>query len=435
MRVRCGSKPKTAIAAAICVAGLMFAGGLACQPAPLGDGRESSSADGKRDGAAQDNPELVEIFSWWAAPGESDALQALIAAHAERHPEARIFNSAVASHNKGRDQLEDRLRGNDPPDVFQEYVHASRTNSLSAVRRLPLDDLVDELGLRGVMFPEILHDVTQGGHVVVMPLNVHRENTLLYNRRLFAKYNLAVPTTLDELLVTCRRFKEAGVVPIATSDQGWILRIMFNSLAIAKLGADSYRDYFTGRRPFDAAALRGAIDVFAEVHEKYMNPDAGDDGFLWFNAAQAVLYGDAAMFFHGDWAKGYIAELGGNGETDFGAVSAPGTSDMFLYGVDGFALASGARNESAARQFLATVASPEGQVAFNRWKGSTPIRPDIPRQKLDVIGRQTLSDFEHARVRMMVHPRPEWEQGLQAFARDHDRGKLLRTFLAAPPGG
>jgi hypothetical protein len=35
----------------------------------------------------------------------------------------------------------------------------------------------------------------------------------------------------------------------------------------------------------------------------------------------------------------------------------------------------------------------------------------------------------------MVHPRPEWEQGLQAFARDHDRGKLLRTFLAAPPGG
>lgn len=425
MRVRCGSKP------AICVGALVLAAGLACKPA--GDGLELSG--GGVDGAAQDHPELIELFSWWMAPGESDGLAALIAAHAAHHPEVRIFNSAVSSHNKGRDQLEERLRSDDAPDVFQEYVHASRANTLSALRRQPLDDLVDELGLRRVVFPEILRDVTRDGHVMVMPLNVHRENTLLYNRRLFAKYNLAVPTNLEEFLAACRRFKEAGVVPIAVSDQGWILRIMFNSLAVAKLGAESYRDSFSGRRPFDAAALRGVIDLFAEVHDKYLNPDAGDDGFLWFNAAQAVLYGDAAMFFHGDWAKGYVAALGGNGETDFGAVSAPGTSDMFLYGVDGFALASGARNEPAARQFLATVASPEGQVGFNRWKGSSPIRPDVPRQELDEIGRQTLSDFEHARVRMMVHPRPEWEQGLQAFAHDHDRAKLLRAFLAAPPGG
>ena len=118
-----------------------------------------------------------------------------------------------------------------------------------------------------------------------------------------------------------------------------------------------------------------------------------------------------------------------------GAVSAPGTAQMFLYGVDGFALARGARNEPAARAFLATVASPEGQVAFNRFKGSSPIRPDVRGEDLDAIGRETLAHLEHARIRMMVHPRPEWEQALAAFARDHDRDKLLRSFLAAPPGG
>jgi glucose/mannose transport system substrate-binding protein len=209
---------------------------------------------------------------------------------------------------------------------------------------------------------------------------------------------------------------------------------MFNSLAIAKLGAVPYRATFTGQRPIDATELRGAIDVFAEILESYVNADAGDARFDWINAAQTLLNGDAAMFLHGDWAKGYVAALGGSSETDFGAVAAPGTSDMFLYGVDGFALASGARNPRAAREFLATVASPEGQVAFNRLKGSSPIRPDVRRDKLDEIGRATLDDLEHARVRMMVRTRGEWEEALSAFARDHDRDKLLRAFLAAPPG-
>jgi len=420
------NRPGQAIAAAI-LSGTLAVAGIGCRAA-FRDGPEDRAGGGER-------RDLVEIFSWWAEAGESDALQALIAAHATLHPKVRIFNSAAASRDKGRDQLEDLLGGNEPPDIFQEYVHALRAvTSQSALRRRPLDDLVDQLGLRQVVFPEILRDVTRDGHVFVMPVNVHRENTLLYNRRLFAKYHLEVPKTLDELLATCRQFKAAGVIPIVTSHQGWILRIMFNSLAIAKLGAIPYRAYFTGQRPLDAAQLRGVIDVFGEILEHYVNADAGDAGFDWINAAQTLSNGDAAMFLHGDWAKGYIAALGGSIETDFGAVSAPGTSGMFLYGVDAFALASGARNAPAAREFLATVASPEGQVAFNRLKGSSPVRPDVPREKLDEVGRATLADLEQARVRMMVRSRPQWEEALAAFARDHDRQKLLRAFLDTPPG-
>jgi glucose/mannose transport system substrate-binding protein len=431
------SRPEAAITAARLIGArallALVLGGIACQSG-VPDGRDERSGAGAAPAAAE-RRDLVEIFSWWAEAGEFDALQALIAVHATRQPKSRIFNSAAASRDKGRDQLEDLLAGDESPDIFQEYVHARRAvTSQSALRRRPLDDLVDELGLRQVIFPEILHDITRDGHVFVMPVNVHRENTLLYNRRLFAQHHLAIPRTLDELLATCRRFKAAGVVPIATSDAGWILRIMFNDLAVAKLGAAPYRDYFTGQRPLDAAALRGVIDVFAEILENYVNPDAGDAHFDWINAAQTMLNGDAAMFLHGDWAKGYIAAIGGNTESDFGAVSAPGTSEMFLYGIDAFALASGARNAQGAREFLATVASPEGQAAFNRWKGSSPIRPDVPREKLDQIGRETLSDLEHARVRMMVRTRPEWEEALAAFAHDHDRDKLLRAFVEKPPG-
>jgi len=379
--------------------------------------------------------ELVEIFSWWAAPGEADALEALVAAHQKTHPAARIFNAAAASGARAREWLEERLERNEPPDIFQEYIHQLRAVGRHATeRQMPLDDLFDRIGLRQAIFPEVIRDVTRDGHIYAMPVNVHRENTLFYNRHIFAAHHVAVPRTVPELLAACHKLKAEGVVPLATASQGWILRIMFNALAAGQMGGEAYHAYFVGLRPIDVAPFREAIDLFAEVVENYVNADAGDDGFGWTNAAQALYDGDTAMFLHGDWVKGYLAQLGWSGEADFGVAAAPGSADLFLYGVDAFALSRGARNEAGARDFLETVASPAGQVAFNRIKGSSPIRPDVPLGELDQQGRETLDHLEHAKIRMMVRSRPVWEEALVGFTRDHDRSKLLRAFLDAPPG-
>jgi glucose/mannose transport system substrate-binding protein len=410
-------------ALAVVLGGLLLGAG-ACQS------RSEAETSGPRP-----SRELVEIFSWWSAPGEADALEALVAAHQTLHPGARIFNAAAASGARAREWLEERLEKNEPPDIFQEYIHELRAVGRHASeKQMPLDDIFDRLGLRRTIFPEVIHDVTRDGHIYAMPVNLHRENTLFYNRHLFAAHHVAVPKTVPELLEVCRKLKAEGVVPIATANQGWILRIMFNALAAGQMGGEAYHEYFTGKRAIDVAAFREAIDLFAEVTERYVNADAGDDGFGWTNATQAVYDGDAAMFLHGDWVKGYLAQLGWSGETDFGVAPAPGSADLFLYGVDAFALARGARNEAGARDFLETVASPAGQVAFNRIKGSSPIRADVPRGDLDQLGRETLDHLQHAKIRMMVRSRPVWEDALTAFSRDHDRSKLLRAFLEAPPG-
>jgi glucose/mannose transport system substrate-binding protein len=411
------------------IAAVILGGGLL-----LGAGACQSHSEVQGSGPAPAR-ELVEIFSWWAAPGEADALEALVAAHQTTHPGARIFNAAAASGARAREWLEERLERNEPPDIFQEYIHQLRAVGRHASeRQMPLDDLFDHLGLRQVVFPEVIHDITRDGHIYAMPVNVHRENTLFYNRHILAAHHVAVPRTVPELLAACRKLKAEGVVPLATADQGWILRIMFNALAAGQMGGEAYHAYFMGLRPIDVAPFREAVDLFAEVVENYINADAGDDGFGWTNATQALYDGDAAMFLHGDWVKGYLAQLGWSGETDFGVAAAPGSSDLFLYGIDAFALARGARNEAGARDFLETVASPAGQVAFNRIKGSSPIRPDVPLGELDQLGRETLDHLEHAKLRMMVRSRPIWEEALTAFTRDHDRSKLLRAFLDAPPG-
>jgi glucose/mannose transport system substrate-binding protein len=397
-------------------------------------GPKVMSADPAPDAEGHSTKPLVELFSWWTAPGEAEALQALVEAHKATHPEARLFNAAAASGESAKQVLRDRLAHGDPPDLLQENAHDLRVSaSDGSVRLESLDHLFDALGLRRVIFPEVVNDVTVNGHIVAMPVNIHRENAFFYNARLLEKHHVAPPTTLPQLLDACRVLKRAGVTPIATAHQGWILRIMFNSIAMAEMGTSRYHDYFTGRGPQYAALLRSAIEVFKEILDNYTNSDAGEEGFGWTNAADAVHDGDAAMFLHGDWAKGYLMKLGWKPGTDFGVLGAPGAADLFLYGVDVFAIPEGAQNAAGARAFLETVASSEGQASFNALKGSSPIRADARVDLFDSLGQATIEDLRSARYRMLVRTRRTWDDAFGEFAKTRDVDALLRAFASNPP--
>src|SRR5688572_27043103 len=227
-----------------------------------GDGGGSMTGAGGMGGTTETT---IELFSWWIAPGEAEALQALIDLNKTRHPDERIFNAAAVSGMNARDLLAQRLANNSPPDVFQQNAHDLRAFLADHPGALaPLDDFFAAQGLSSAVLPEIIDDVTVDGHIYSMPVNIHRENTLFYNKQIFAAHNLQPPTTVDELLQVCATLNAAGVTPIATAHQGWILRIMFNTLAMGAMGADAFHDYMTGGLR-DDDLLADAIDLFADV--------------------------------------------------------------------------------------------------------------------------------------------------------------------------
>lgn len=397
------------------------------------------TACGSDDPAAKDSTGTptdvkVELFSWWVGPGEAEALQAVIDLNKERFPKERIYNAAAETRTDAKQLLADRIAANDPPDLFQVNAHDLR----AAVRDDPeslatLDDLFTDQGLMDSVVPEVIEDVTVDGHIYALPVNIHRENALFYNKEIFARYDLKPPTSLSEFFEVCDALKEKGVTPLATAYQGWIIRIMFNSLAMGSMGAEKFSDQWSGKQPLDEQALSDAIDLLDRVLSDYSNENAADADFGWTNAAQAVFDGEAAMFFHGDWAKGYFDQLGWTPDVDFGVVGAPGASDMFWYGVDTFTLPSGAKQEKAARDFLSTVASIDGQVAFNTIKGSSPMRLDVPAKLLDPMGRQVLLDLNDAKFRSLVHNRDAWDTALQEFAMSRDKSALLAAYHDNPP--
>jgi len=376
----------------------------------------------------------VELFSWWVGPGEAEALQALVDLNKDRFPKERIYNAAAETRTDAKQLLADRLSEGDPPDLFQVNAHdlGALVHESPGVLE-PLDELFADQGLMDSVVPEVIDDVTVDGHLYAMPVNIHRENALFYNLEIFARYDLKPPTTLPEFFSVCDTLKENGVTPVATAYQGWILRIMFNSLAMGNLGARKFADQWSGKEPMDEQALADAIDLLDRVLTDYSNANAGDADFGWTNAAHAVYDGEAAMFFHGDWAKGYFDQLGWTPDVDFGAVGAPGASDLFWYGVDTFTQPTGAKQAEAARDFLSTVGSIDGQVAFNTIKGSSPMRLDVPASKLDSMGRAVLADLHDASVRSLVHNRDAWDAALAEFAVSRDKDALIAAYRDNPP--
>jgi glucose/mannose transport system substrate-binding protein len=419
--------------------------GAMCTASLLACGGDEGGKDGTED--EQVGEVTIELFSWWSAPGEAQALQALIQAHQEAFPHERIYNAADAKNNLGgvdaKMVLANRLAANDPPDVFQQNAFEVLAALEAGTGKFEqLDDFFAEQGLTSdTVVKEVLDNVSQDGHVYSMPVNIHRENSLFYNMKIFKQHDIAAPKTIDELLAACQKLKAAGVTPFAVSPQSWILGKMWEGLAEGTMTPQKFVDYYTGSGPTDEAALRHAMDVYASIVMDYSNIHDIDESFGWAEATEALRKGEAAMFLHGDWAKGYLTQYGATPGVDFGVVAAPGASDLFVYGVDVFVIPLGAKHRDAAFDFLTTVASPDAQADFNKLKGSTPIRLDVTESKLDVVGKEVLADFRNAKMRVALHGSSALSDALGWFAfenPDHmeyygDVDLLTQTAIENPP--
>src|SRR5689334_17329102 len=103
-------------------------------------------------GSSADQPpdegsHVVEIFSWWTAGGEKNALDALLSYHVHAHPDEFIINAAQDSAENARELLDERIASKRYPDMFQLNAGvglrdwAARTAADGSKLLSPLDDL------------------------------------------------------------------------------------------------------------------------------------------------------------------------------------------------------------------------------------------------------------------------------------------------------
>jgi glucose/mannose transport system substrate-binding protein len=388
----------------------------------------------------------VELIDWWTAPGESDAIAALLGYFQQQYPRETPLPMAIDGSTEARNTIAARMNEGDPPDTFQAN---GGWDLLTWVLRDDFDDryslmdYVDSDAWANYMPPAVLQTVNFNGHCYGVPVDIHRENTLFYNAGVFARFGLSPPLSIDEMFADAAELQANGIVaPIAlgTAD-GTLPIIFFENLLVSRAGAAYYQSFMGGYEDPFGPELAAAVDDLATLLT-YANANALS--LSWRLAADRVIAGDAALTIMGDWDKAYMKQmatpyvpgddLSGPGPF-FGATPMPGTAGTFVFTTDTFGLPKGALNKDGTKEMLAVFGSNEGQDIFNPTKGSISPRSDIDVSKYDTMSRQTITDFRQASqivaATSLLAP-PEFmdqaNKALLQFVADGDKSTLIHSI-------
>jgi len=363
---------------------LAMAAGAACGRGATGDPVPGPA------GAAPQRP--IEIFSWLERIGDSDPLGALATEHRRHYPDDVIINARAALSGLARKALRNRMLHNEPPDTFQANVGSDLmqwvlTNGSDAreSKLLPLDDLVAGVASwREAMPAPLVERVSYDGKIYGVPADLHRNNTVFYNKKIFARYGLAEPKTLADLTAMGEKLRGSGIPLIAVgSREPWtVALLMFECLLVAREGPAFYQDYFTGgltaADPRVIRTLEAGLGLFA-----FVNPNHRE--LSWLQAVEMVTHGEAAMTVMGDWARAPFIEGGLKLGEDYGEMPFPETAGTFVFSADAFTLPVDAKNRPGVQRLLSVIGSPEGQQAISHSRGTLSARIDVPPPETDPI--------------------------------------------------
>ncbi len=339
----------------------------------------------------------LEIFSWWAGD-EGPALQALIDQYKAANPKVEVVNATVTGGSgvNAKAVLKTRMLGGEPPDSFQ--VHAGQEligTWVKADRMEDLSFLFKEQGWMDVFPAGLVKQIGTDTGIWSVPVNIHRSNVVWYVPDNLKKWGITAPASWDEFFAVAPKLQEQGVVPLALAEN-WTVNHLWESVALAALGADNWDAVWAGKLAFDSPEGVKAWELFGKVLE-FTNQDASS--LSWQQATDMVVDGRAAFNVMGDWAAGYMSTTKKLAPgTGFGWAASPGTGGQFMFLADSFGLPKGAPNRDNVIAWLSLLGSREGSDAFNPLKGSISARTDSDLSKYNDYGKSAAADFGKDRI-------------------------------------
>jgi glucose/mannose transport system substrate-binding protein len=342
----------------------------------------------------------VTLLHWWTSPSELAAVGALGDVFRKQYPGAPLSISAAHSHGGGAQLfsiVHAAAAAKNPPDAIQLNIGAPIRPYLDAGLLSPIDQIWKDEGLERVVPPMLQKMSRIDGHYYALPIDVHRNNLIWYNKRLLDKYGIdpATLTSWDALFAAAEKLRAGGERHPLQLGLPWTLNVSFEGI-MAGLGAGHYDDWVNGRitAPDDPRLVEGF--GILKRYLSYVNPD--HPKMEWDVAIRRIIEGDAAFCIMGDWANGEFRLAKLTYGKDYGAIPLPGTHGMYGASVDTFAQARGTTNPVSSAKLMKAIASREGQDAFNALKGSISPRTDADPTKYDAYQRSAMADFRAAKV-------------------------------------
>lgn len=332
--------------------------------------------------AAQDKG-TIEVLHHWVAESEVNALNVIRAKLAEDGYGWEDSAVGGMSGANATQALRTRLAAGNPPGSMQFLGYEGLNWAAEGVLR-DFSDIAAEEGWFDAIAPQVRQFVTKDDQFFAMPINMHRQNWIWANKKVFDQLGLTAPATWVELVAMGPALKDAGIVPLATGDESWQIQLIFDALVSDLNGPEFYNKAVVD---LDIEALKSPemVAVFDMLREVRGLVDDGFIGRDWAMATGMVASGEAAMQVHGDWAKGEFLAQGLIEGVDFLCFATPSATPSFQFLIDSFgAFETKDEATSAAQEALAkAIMDPEVQRQFNMIKGSIPARSDVSVEGFD----------------------------------------------------
>ena len=346
------------------VAALTIAGVTACGSTP-GD------SDGK-----------VTLTWWHNGTGEplKGYWQSVADQFEDDHPNVTINVEAIQNEELQRTKIPNALRGNTPPDLFQQWGGGELATQVEAGRVLDISaDVGDELeSLGGSVAGWQVDGKTYG-----LPFSLGIEG-FWYNKTLFADAGIeGTPTTLDELNDAIAKLKAADITPIAVgAGDKWPAAHYWYNFALKSCSPDTLKAASSSLDFSDPCFLDAGDDL-----KTFIASEPFQEGFLATPAQQGagssaglLANGKAGMELMGHWNPGVMGGLTEDGKglgdelgwfTFPGIEGSAGDPTAALGGGDGFSCSYKAPPECV--ELLKYIASVDVQTKFAETGAGLPV--------------------------------------------------------------
>lgn len=221
---------------------------------------------------------------------------------------AQTFSDVVAAYQRETARRVALLKnGSDLPIVFETSTLAGKEADVAVVNMMgrtlswtrlgatvPVNDYLDEWGLRDLIIPEALAEWTnEEGRLRAFPFT--RTNwPVSFNTGLLEEAGVDIPTTSDELIAVADALRSKGIGPVTVGGSDWSGQKMFLQIIQGFITQDEARTVFsTGKISESPGAIKG-VEHFVELRDAGVFVDnvqgyTSDSELTQFNTRKAAI--------------------------------------------------------------------------------------------------------------------------------------------------
>jgi len=257
-------------------------------------------AGGNRSASSSAN--TIEIWSIQIEGDGPGTFQRAIERFNRVNPDIQV-NLTLVANDAYKQRLAVAMNSGQTPDLFLSWSGGPMYEYVNNNQIVDLTSYMNANNYRNRFLDAAIAQASYQGRIWGVPVTNVSVCTVFYNKAIFQRLNLRVPTTIRELEAVCDTLKANGITPFSLANRTqWTGSMYFMFLATRRGGTQPFINAVDGSGTFlDPAFIFAGEKIQEWVNKGYFLP--GFNGLDWDSGqARAPIYrGETAMLIMGSW--------------------------------------------------------------------------------------------------------------------------------------